>query len=196
MPIERCPARSGEQPVLLDGEEIRFSEPRTRLFSGLHEEGEGVLHLTTKRVVWLGGQGCAIDYPFITLHAVSRDKGAWPDPCLYCQLRTEEIREGIDEEDEEEEPEIPELRFVPADASHLQQMFQVFSEMSAMNPDPNDPQAEDSEEDDDDDDDDDEEDNGKQPVQLGVLWSASANDAAMEDADEEEENAAMDLEAR
>lgn len=28
-------------------------------------------------------------------HAVSRDKNAWPDPCLYCQLREEE-----DENDE------------------------------------------------------------------------------------------------
>ena len=29
-------------------------------------------------------------------HAVSRDKNAWPDPCLYCQLREEEEGE-IDE---------------------------------------------------------------------------------------------------
>lgn len=30
MPIEKGPARNGDLPVLLDGEEIRFSEPKTR----------------------------------------------------------------------------------------------------------------------------------------------------------------------
>lgn len=45
---------------------------------------------------------------------MSRDKNAWPEPCLYCQLREEE-------ENEEEEPSVPELRFVPAEASHLQE---------------------------------------------------------------------------
>ena len=30
-------------------------------------------------------------------HAVSRDKNAWPDPCLYCQLREEEAEEEEEE---------------------------------------------------------------------------------------------------
>ena len=30
MPIEKSPARNGDLPVLLEGEEIRFSEPKTR----------------------------------------------------------------------------------------------------------------------------------------------------------------------
>ncbi|CAE8611861.1 unnamed protein product [Polarella glacialis] len=176
MPIEKSPPRHADgTPELCEGEEIRFSEPKTRLFTGAHLEGEGVLHLTNRRVLWLGGTGCAIDYPFITLHAVSRDKSAWPDPCLYCQLRTEEDGGA----DEEEQPDIPELRFVPAEASHLQLMFQVFSEMSALNPDPLDPQANDSESEEDEDDD-----GGELPPPLGVMWNAEMNDAAMEDADE------------
>ena len=32
----------------------------------------------------------AIEYPFVAIHAVSRDKAAWPEPCLFCQLRAEE----------------------------------------------------------------------------------------------------------
>ena len=47
---------------------------------------------------------------------MSRDKNAWPEPCLYCQLREEE-------ENEEEEPSVPELRFVPAESAHLQEML-------------------------------------------------------------------------
>eukprot|EP00931_Biecheleriopsis_adriatica_P000272 TRINITY_DN10029_c0_g1_i1.p1 TRINITY_DN10029_c0_g1~~TRINITY_DN10029_c0_g1_i1.p1 ORF type:complete len:203 (+),score=50.43 TRINITY_DN10029_c0_g1_i1:57-611(+) len=183
MPIEKGPARNGDLPVLLDGEEIRFSEPKTRLYTRQHLEGEGVLHLTNKRVVWLGGPGCAIDYPFITMHAVSRDKSAWPDPCLYCQLRSED-----DAADEEEDPSIPELRFVPAEPANLQQMFHVFSEMSAMNPDPNDEQGDDSE--DDDEFDDDILGAAMAPqAELGVMWNADQNDAAMEDADEDDDEA-------
>jgi len=186
MPVERAPPRNGDLPLLGDNEELRLSEPRVRLYAGQNLEGEGVLHLTTRQIVWLNGQnptaGYAMDYPFVTLHAISRDKSAWPEHCLYCQLRTEE------NDDNEDEPEIPELRFVPADAGHLQQIFAVFSELSAMNPDPADEQAEGNSDLDDDSDDD------GQPI-MGVgmppgtgVWSADHNDAAMEDADEDEED--------
>lgn len=64
-------------------------------------------------------------------------------------------------------------------------MFQVFSEMSALNPDPFDEQADDSESEGD------FEDvlgGGYQPqVELGVMWNADVNDAAMEDADEDDD---------
>eukprot|EP00408_Alexandrium_pacificum_P035073 CAMPEP_0171273726 /NCGR_PEP_ID=MMETSP0790-20130122/62442_1 /TAXON_ID=2925 /ORGANISM="Alexandrium catenella, Strain OF101" /LENGTH=203 /DNA_ID=CAMNT_0011742741 /DNA_START=47 /DNA_END=658 /DNA_ORIENTATION=+ len=186
MPVERAPARNGGLPVLADGEEIRHSEPSTRLFANTNAEGEGILHLTNQRLVWLctsnPAAGYAIDYPFITLHAVSRDKAAWPEPCLYCQLRTEDTAD--DDDGEDEEPDIPELRFVPAEPAHLQTMFLVFSEMSALNPDPHDPQAESS---DDDDDDDDEDGQLVQPGQLGAMWNADQNDDAMQDAEEDEE---------
>ncbi|CAK0886871.1 unnamed protein product, partial [Prorocentrum cordatum] len=182
MPVERAPARNGDSPVLEDGEELRLSEQRTRFVHGpAGDEGEGVLHLTTRRIVWLGAtSGYAMDYPFVTLHAISRDKAAWPDPCLYCQLRCEEV-----EGEEEEEPEIPEVRFVPSDPAHLQTVFQVFSEMSALNPDPNDAQADDSSSDGED------EDDANVPQftigaagAMGKVWAPGPNDDAMEDAEE------------
>mmetsp|Transcript_24408 Transcript_24408/g.53052 ORF Transcript_24408/g.53052 Transcript_24408/m.53052 type:complete len:196 (+) Transcript_24408:101-688(+) len=185
MPLERAPARNGDLPVLGDNEEIRFSQPRVRLYAGQQLEGEGTLHLTTKQIVWLNTQnpaaGYAMDYWFVVMHAVSRDKSAWPEPCLYCQLQSEDKGEV----DEDEAAETPELRFVPADPASLQQMFMVFSEMSAMNPDPNDDQAEDLS-----DDDEDSADDQPLPFQLGPppggnVWSADYDDAAMEDADEE-----------
>eukprot|EP00448_Togula_jolla_P039987 CAMPEP_0170619512 /NCGR_PEP_ID=MMETSP0224-20130122/27556_1 /TAXON_ID=285029 /ORGANISM="Togula jolla, Strain CCCM 725" /LENGTH=193 /DNA_ID=CAMNT_0010945607 /DNA_START=24 /DNA_END=605 /DNA_ORIENTATION=- len=190
MPIERAPARDGCLPVLAEKEEVKHSEPKTKMYIGERLEGEGILHLTNQRIVWLaeGGVGCAMDYPFVTVHAVSRDASAWPQPCLYCQLRTEEVN---DEDDGDDGPDVTELRFVPDDSSHLQRIFTVFSEMSALNPDLTDEQAqsEDSE------DDDILEEN--QPQQLGVIWTADDNDAAMEDAetDEDEEDGAMETES-
>eukprot|EP00929_Paragymnodinium_shiwhaense_P117250 TRINITY_DN87631_c0_g1_i1.p1 TRINITY_DN87631_c0_g1~~TRINITY_DN87631_c0_g1_i1.p1 ORF type:complete len:196 (+),score=66.81 TRINITY_DN87631_c0_g1_i1:92-679(+) len=178
MPIEAAPERQGNNPVLNDKEEIKHSEPRTKLCIGSQLKGEGVLHLTNQRVVWLAeGMGCAIDYPFVTVHALSRDAAAWPEPCLYCQLKTEDA--GEDEEDGEG-PEVPEFRFVPADANQLQRIFSVFSEMSALNPDPADEQVDSESEE--------EEEEDVQPgQQLGVFWSPEDNDAAMEDADSDEE---------
>merc|ERR1719356_237201 len=180
MPIERGPARDGAAPVLNEKEEIKHTEPRTKLIFGQNSEGEGVLHLTNQRVVWLpeGGAGCSIDYPFITVHAVSRDPSAWPEPCLYCQLKCEE-KVDIDED---EEIEIPELRFVPTEAGNLQRIFVAFSEMSALNPDPADDQDKSDSEDDDGDED---------LPELGVVngvWVADVNDAAMEDADSDEDD--------
>lgn len=68
-------------------------------------------------------------------------------------------------------------------------MFKVFSEMSALNPDPYDEQADDSESEGD------FEDvlggNLQPQVELGVMWNADANDAAMEDADEDDDDDAQ-----
>jgi len=193
MPIEKAPARNGDLPVLDAGEELKFSEPQTKLFEKQNLIGEGVLHLTTRRIVWLHSQnpglGLAMDYPFVTLHAVSTDKAAWPEPCLYCQLKSEEADGSCDEE---EEPDIPELRFQPADSGHLQNMYTAFSEMSALNPDPTDEQANTSDSDLEDEGDDD------IGMQTGApppgaltcngagFWSADRNTDAMEDASEEE----------
>ena len=68
-------------------------------------------------------------------------------------------------------------------------MFHVFSEMSALNPDPYDEQGDDS---------------GSEPDldemlggqcqpqnELGVMWNAEANDAAMEDAEEDDNDERM-----
>jgi len=187
MPVERAPPRNGDLPTLGANEEIRLSEQRVKLYAGQNLEGEGSLHLTTRQIVWLNSQnpaaGYAMDYPFVTMHAISRDKNAWPEHCLYCQLREEERPETEDDED----ADVPELRFVPADSASLQQMFMVFSEMSAMNPDPTDDQADGISEEDDSGDD------IELPFQVGApmgagIWTADHNDDAMADADEDDDD--------
>eukprot|EP00927_Polykrikos_kofoidii_P007338 TRINITY_DN129_c0_g2_i1.p1 TRINITY_DN129_c0_g2~~TRINITY_DN129_c0_g2_i1.p1 ORF type:complete len:208 (+),score=49.16 TRINITY_DN129_c0_g2_i1:51-626(+) len=185
MPIENSPERDGNNPIMNDKEEIKLTEPRTKLHIGALPKGEGFLHLTNQRIVWLAesGLGCAIDYPFISVHAVSRDTSSWPEPCLYCQLRTEE---PVGPEEDEEEIEIPELRFVPSDPAQLNRIFSVFSEMSALNPDPRDDQEDASSSGGGSDDlgmDMDMDLGMAQQQQLGVIWNAEDNDAAMEDAD-------------
>lgn len=85
----------------------------------------GTLHVTTKRIVWVGDRaaprvGYGWDVNQITLHAISRDPAAFPRPCLYCQMGTEDITE---------------VRFVPADDAQLAELFTAFSKSAEMNPD-------------------------------------------------------------
>ena len=108
--------------------------------------GVGVLHVTTRRVVWITAErgddgdaatptGFAFAFPAITLHSVCRDvvdevTGA-ERQCIYCQVDVPRVELGGDavrallpvaEEEEEEEEEssygaLVELRFVPCAAA-------------------------------------------------------------------------------
>jgi len=120
-------------PILAFDEKIVYQEPATQAFFGERKtEGKGVLYITTKNVIWLsnedGNKGFSIDYPFLTMHAVSRDLSSFRIPCIYCQLDQEE--------EEEEEEEWSEVRFVPADANHLDVIYEALSKCAELNPDP------------------------------------------------------------
>ncbi|DAZ98451.1 TPA: hypothetical protein N0F65_001152 [Lagenidium giganteum] len=85
----------------------------------------GTLYVTSKRVVWVGDVhaarvGYGWDMRIITLHAISRDVSAFPEPCLYCQLDSEDTSE---------------VRFVPSDANLLQEVYTAFSKAAELNPD-------------------------------------------------------------
>ncbi|KAG6518427.1 hypothetical protein ZIOFF_021902 [Zingiber officinale] len=90
-------------------------------------ESPGSLYVTTRRVIWLSdidkGKGYVVDFLSLSLHAVSRDREAYPFPYIYTQIVTG------DEDDEEESEDsyskingdlvlsnITEMRLVPSDA--------------------------------------------------------------------------------
>ncbi|XP_065534944.1 methylosome subunit pICln isoform X1 [Lathamus discolor] len=103
------------------------------------------------RLCWLenSGVGFSLDYPTISLHAVSRDLSAFPWEHLYVMVNarfedgeTKEapVAEGEEEEedsDDDAEP-IAEFRFVPSDKSALEAMFSAMCECQALHPDPDD----------------------------------------------------------
>uniref|UniRef100_J3LM06 Chloride conductance regulatory protein ICln n=1 Tax=Oryza brachyantha TaxID=4533 RepID=J3LM06_ORYBR len=99
------------------------------------------------RAIWLSevekGQGYAVDFLAITLHAVSRDPEAYPSPCIYTQIDTED---GSGEEAGESDLEasgdlqlakIPEMRIILSDPGQLDALFDVFCHCAELNPDPN-----------------------------------------------------------
>nr|ACF79567.1 unknown [Zea mays] len=104
----------------------------------------GTLYLTTRRVIWVsdGGEGYAVDFVAISLHAVSRDPEAYPYPCIYTQIETEAISdEESDVSDSETNGELElskvmEMRIIPSDPGQLDELFEAFCNCAELNPDP------------------------------------------------------------
>ena len=117
----------------------------------------GVLHVTTRRLVWLGtgdaaSRGYAVPFRSLTMHAVSRDAtdGGFSKPCIYAQIEgppphdaTETSGEApttaSDEDEREEEQdtfdEMTEARFAPDDSARLDELFRALCDCAALNPD-------------------------------------------------------------
>ncbi|XP_066477719.1 methylosome subunit pICln [Tiliqua scincoides] len=135
-------------------EGVRLRQPDTEAVLGGRGLGCGCLYVAESRLSWIenSGLGFSLDYPTISLHAISRDLNAYPWEHLYvlvnAKFEGEESKEtpmGEGEEEEEEEEEnddeaepISEFRFVPSDKSALEAMFSAMCECQALHPDPED----------------------------------------------------------
>ncbi|XP_038617861.1 methylosome subunit pICln [Tachyglossus aculeatus] len=142
------------------GEGLRRQQPHTDALLDGRALGTGTLYIAHSRLSWLDGSGLgfSLEYPSISLHAVSRDLSAFPREHLYVMVNAkfteDEPKEapmaegdgrdqsGDDEDDDEAEP-IAEFRFVPADNSALEAMFSAMCECQALHPDPEDEDSDD-----------------------------------------------------
>ncbi|KAJ6577345.1 regulator of volume decrease after cellular swelling-domain-containing protein [Mycena capillaripes] len=77
------------------------------------------------------GRGFQIEYPAITLHAVSR---AETGPSIYCQL-DEHAGEAEGAASNDEMSDMRELSIVPQSASSLEPIFEALSRCAALHPD-------------------------------------------------------------
>uniref|UniRef100_A0A8D0BJQ8 Methylosome subunit pICln n=1 Tax=Salvator merianae TaxID=96440 RepID=A0A8D0BJQ8_SALMN len=136
-------------------EGVRLRQPDTEAVLAGKGLGTGCLYIAESRLSWIenSGLGFSLEYPIISLHAISRDLSAYPWEHLYvmvnAKFEAEELKETPLEEKEEEEEEeegesedgfepISEFRFVPSDKSALEAMFSAMCECQALHPDPED----------------------------------------------------------
>ena len=150
----RHPA-TGLPPLEVD-EEVRLQQQGVQLFlTGAAEggEGNGTLVITTRSVLWLSStdeaKGYKVDFPTISLHAISRDPASFAMPCIYCQLDIEEecmTEQDGDGEEDEETSGVSEARFVPGAEDDLEAIFKVFCECALLNPSGSEDEDEDDEE--------------------------------------------------
>lgn len=97
---------------------------------------------STLAFVWPSGAGFSIEYPRITLHAVSRGESG---PSVYCQLDESDPNGPTNgaEGDEDEDTEMREMKIIPSDPTSVDPIFEALSQCAALHPDPNDNGADD-----------------------------------------------------
>uniref|UniRef100_A0A663EQN8 Methylosome subunit pICln n=1 Tax=Aquila chrysaetos chrysaetos TaxID=223781 RepID=A0A663EQN8_AQUCH len=79
-------------------EGVRHQQPDTEAVLAGRTLGAGTLYIAESRLSWLenSGVGFSLDYPTISLHAVSRDLNAYPWEHLYVMVNAkfEELEQG------------------------------------------------------------------------------------------------------
>jgi len=81
------------------------------------------------------GRGFSIQYPSITIHAVSRSGSS---PIVYLQLQNSSADADADAEvGKDEDLEMSELKIRPLDSSTVDTIFEALSLCAALHPDPN-----------------------------------------------------------
>uniref|UniRef100_A0A8C5P8C8 Methylosome subunit pICln n=1 Tax=Leptobrachium leishanense TaxID=445787 RepID=A0A8C5P8C8_9ANUR len=119
---------------------------------GIHHRRSAVNRAS--RLAWLNGSGLgfSLEYPSVSLHAISRDTTAYPQEHLYVMVNSKLVENEVEdsnmsneeeeESDDDEEP-ITEIRFVPAEKSDLGEMFSAMCDCQALHPDPEDDDSDD-----------------------------------------------------
>lgn len=129
-------------------EGIRHQEPNTCALVKQKDLGKGTLYIAESRLAWVSdrGEGFSLEYPSISLHAVSRDVNTFPRECLYLMIASSlgdderEAKEKDDDdessdEDEEDCDVVSEIRFIPDNSAILDVMFKAMSDCQALHPD-------------------------------------------------------------
>uniref|UniRef100_A0A3B3CWT8 Methylosome subunit pICln n=1 Tax=Oryzias melastigma TaxID=30732 RepID=A0A3B3CWT8_ORYME len=139
-------------------EGVRREEANTTAVLSGQVLGCGTLYVAETRLSWFDGSGMgfSLEYPSISLHAISRDVSAYPEEHLYVMVNgklggedeaemTEKAEDengddddGSDSSNGDEEDVITEIRFVPRDKASLESMFSAMCECQALHPDPED----------------------------------------------------------
>ncbi|XP_067841786.1 methylosome subunit pICln isoform X2 [Heptranchias perlo] len=145
---------------------VRLQQPEIAAVLDGKGLGTGTLYIAESRLSWFDGSGMgfSLEYPTISLHAVSRDITVYPQEHLYvmvnAKLGAEECKEanmdekaaegeeGEEEDDDDTDP-ITEVRFVPVDKAALEPMFTAMCDCQALHPDPDDTDSENDFEEDD-----------------------------------------------
>ncbi|XP_036441483.1 methylosome subunit pICln isoform X2 [Colossoma macropomum] len=138
-------------------EGVRHQQAETAAVLDGKELGTGTLYVAESRLSWFNGSGMgfSLEYPSISLHAISRDLSAYPREHLYVMVNKKlddeneaEMQERAPDDEEESDDDsedgvITEVRFVPGDKAALESMFSAMCDCQALHPDPEDAESDD-----------------------------------------------------
>lgn len=94
-----------------------------------------------------GTAGFSIEYPHISMHAITSDRNVYPTDCIFLMIdghlalpNVPQPQQVDDEEDSDvdEDEQISELLFIPQDSNSIRLIYDALSECQVLNPDAND----------------------------------------------------------
>uniref|UniRef100_A0A672RS21 Methylosome subunit pICln n=1 Tax=Sinocyclocheilus grahami TaxID=75366 RepID=A0A672RS21_SINGR len=143
-------------------EGVRLQQADTTAVLDGKRLGSGTLFVAEAHLSWFDGSGMGfcLEYPSISLHAISRDLSAFPEEHLYVMVNAklddeaeaeqqDKASDDAGEDDEESDSDsedsgtITEIRFVPSDKAALEPMFSAMCDCQALHPDPDDADTDD-----------------------------------------------------
>ncbi|OJT09540.1 Methylosome subunit pICln [Trametes pubescens] len=137
--VASTPASFSDIPPVLRHKEDNVSitlDPPVDAFSAA-DAANGSLYVIESHLVFMSatGRGFQLEYPSITLHAISRGEQG---PSIYCQLDdTINAPENTKpQNDEEDVADMSELTILPKDPSALEPIFEALSLCASLHPDP------------------------------------------------------------
>ncbi|KAK6632257.1 hypothetical protein RUM44_007298 [Polyplax serrata] len=126
-------------------QQVRHREPNTTVYVNDNNLGKGTLYIAESQLSWCSdsGNGFSLEYPHISLHAISRDITAFPRECIFMMLDTDfngerENNSSGDDDEQLDEPLSTEMRLVPDDKGMLDAMFNALNICQTLHPDPED----------------------------------------------------------
>lgn len=125
---------------------VRHEEQHTTLYINDREVGKGTLYISETFLSWNKNdtrQGFSLEYPHISLHAISRDDTVHPRHCLYVMVDAkvylpdeaqtpESNSDDDDDDDDDSDGPMTEMRFAPDDTDSLDAMFQAMSQCQSL----------------------------------------------------------------
>ncbi|CAL1715951.1 unnamed protein product [Somion occarium] len=137
--IASTPASFTDIPPVLHHKEENVSitiDPPLEGFSA-EDCANGTLYVIESVLIFMSssGRGFQIEYPAITLHAISRAESG---PSIYCQLdENAGIAAGESQQQNvDEDSPMREMTIIPKDASALEPIFEALSLCASLHPDP------------------------------------------------------------
>jgi len=127
---------------------VRLSQAATVAYVANENLGPGTLYITESVVSWCGGdgRGFTVDYPSISLHAISRDLAAFPHENLLLMVDGDVTGNTEGDGDGSDDSPTSDIRFVPQDKGALNLMYQSMCDCASLHPDPNDSPEDDDDE--------------------------------------------------
>lgn len=122
--------------------EIIHEQKNTKVLLDKRDLGTGTLFISERTLSWKeeGNNGFSIQYPHITLHAISSDTSVYPQQCVYVMIDTHiSLPGGVAQpehegSDSDSEADISELIIAPEDSGSIQYVYDALKSGQALNP--------------------------------------------------------------